>query len=90
MSDKKKTQKVQKSEHQHQNILLLILTISFTAASMLAAAQPILVNILVNVVLPISILIFCKLVFFERLKLTTLTVLRIAIVFAVFNILDRQ
>lgn len=77
-------------EHRNQNILLLILTISFTAASMLAAAQPILVNILVNVILPIIILSVCKLVFFERLKLTTLTLLRIAIVFAVFNILDRQ
>ncbi|MGI5984798.1 MAG: hypothetical protein GXY01_05255 [Clostridiales bacterium] len=79
-----------KPEHKNQNLLLLILTISFTATSMLAASQPILVNILVNVILPIAIMVFCKLVFFERLKLTTLTLLRIAIVFSVFNILDRQ
>ncbi|MEG1017740.1 MAG: hypothetical protein RSE36_08015, partial [Oscillospiraceae bacterium] len=79
-----------KAQHRNQNILLLILTSAFTLTAMLASAQPILVNIVVNVVLPISILIFGKLVFFERLKLTTLTVLRIAIVFSVFNILDRQ
>ena len=79
-----------KPEHKSQNILLLILTFSFTAVCMLASAQPILVNIFVNVLLPFSVMIFCKLVFFERLKLTTLTLLRIAIVFAVFNILDRQ
>ncbi len=78
------------SEHRNQNILLLILTIAFTAVAMLAASQPILVNIVVNVLLPIIILVFCKLVFFERLKLTTLTLLRAAIVFAVFNILNRQ
>lgn len=87
MSEKKLTQQ---SEHRNQNILLLILTFAFTATSMLAAAQPILVNIPVNVILPISIMIFGKLVFFERLKLTTLTLLRIVIVFSVFNILDRQ
>lgn len=77
-------------EHRNQNVLLLILTIAFTATSMLAASQPILVNILVNVLLPLIIMIFCKLVFFERLKLTTLTLLRVLIIFAVFNILNRQ
>lgn len=77
-------------EHRNQNVLLLILTISFTAAAMLAATQPILVNIVVNVLLPVTILVFCRLVFFERLKLTTLTLLRVAIVFAVFNIIGRQ
>lgn len=79
-----------KPEHKNQLALLFILMFAFTATSMLAACQPILVNIAVNVLLPVGILVFCKLVFFERLKLTTLTLLRIAIVFAVFNILDRQ
>ena len=79
-----------KPEHKNQNVLLLILTIAFTATSMLASAQPILVNILVNVILPVIIMFVCKLVFFERMKLMTLTLLRIAIVFAVFNILNRQ
>lgn len=87
MSEKKLQQQ---GEHRNQNILLAILTFAFTATSMLAAAQPILVNIAVNVLLPIAIMVFGKLVFFERLKLTTLTVLRVAIIFAVFNILDRQ
>jgi hypothetical protein len=77
-------------EHKNQNILLLILTISFTATSMLASAQPILVNILVNVLLPTVIMIVCRMVFFEKMKLATLMLLRIAIVFAVFNILNRQ
>lgn len=88
MSSKQKA-KV-KPEHANQNILLLVLTMSFTAVCMLASSQPILVNIPVNIILPFAVMIFCKLVFFERLKLTTLTLLRIAIVFAVFNILDRQ
>ncbi|MEG2698127.1 MAG: hypothetical protein RR951_04300 [Ruthenibacterium sp.] len=83
-------QTTNKPQHRNQNVLLLFLTIAFTLTSMLAAAQPILVNIVVNVVLPVIILVFCKLVFFERLKLTTLTMLRIAIVFAVFNLLPRQ
>ena len=87
MSNKKTSANI---EHRNQNVLLLILTLSFTATSMLAASQPILVNIVVNVILPFIILGFCKLVFFERLKLTTLTLLRVAIVFAVFNVLDRQ
>jgi len=77
-------------EHKNQSILLLILTIAFTATSMLASAQPILVNILVNVFLPTVIMIFCRMVFFEKMKLATLMLLRIAIVFAVFNILNRQ
>lgn len=86
MSNKPST----KTEHKNQLALLFILMFAFTATSMLAASQPLLVNIAVNVLLPVGILIFCKLVFFERLKLTTLTVLRIVIVFSVFNILDRQ
>ena len=73
-----------------RNILLLMLTLSFTAASMLASTQPIWVNLPVNVIVPILIMVFCKLVFFERLKLTTLTVLRVLIVLAVFNVMPRQ
>lgn len=76
--------------NRNQTILMVILTLSFTLVAMLAALQPVLVNIAVNVLLPIAVMIFCKLVFFERLKLTTLTLLRIAIIFAVFNLLDRQ
>lgn len=79
-----------KPEHKTQNILWLILTISITLTCILSAFQPILVNIVVNVLLPVAIMIFCKLVFFERLKLTTLTLLRVVVIFAVFNILDRQ
>ena len=63
MSNKKTSANI---EHRNQNVLLLILTLSFTATSMLAASQPILVNIVVNVILPFIILGFCKLVFFER------------------------
>lgn len=80
----------QQGEHRNQNLLLALLTLAFTATAMLASMQPILVNIPVNVLLPISIMVFGKLVFFERLKLSTLTLLRVVIIFAVFNILDRQ
>ncbi len=90
MSEHEKKLAPQQGEHRNQNILLAILTLAFTATSMLAASQPILVNIPVNVLLPIAIMVFGKLVFFERLKLTTLTLLRVVIIFAVFNILDRQ
>lgn len=79
-----------KKGYGNQFILMMILTFAFTATSMMSASQPILVNIPVNIILPIAIMIFGRLVFFERLKLTTLTFLRIVVIFAVFNILDRQ
>lgn len=52
--------------------------------SMLTSFFPIWVNVPLNVVVPVLILIFMKMVFFEKLKLSTLVILRAAIVPAVF------
>ena len=60
------------------------LFIAIVGLSMLTSFFPIWVNIPVNVIVPILILVFLKPVFFERLKLTTLVILRAAIVPAVF------
>lgn len=58
---------------------LIIWVVSF-----LTSYFPIWANIPVNVVLPFLVLIYLKTVFFEKLKLSTLIVLRTAIVAAVF------
>ena len=52
--------------------------------SMLTSFFPIWANVPLNVVVPVLILIFMKMVFFEKLKLSTLVILRAAIVPAVF------
>lgn len=74
----------------NQTLLVMILAAAFTATSMLSASQPLTVNVAVNVFIPLLIHIFCRLVFFERLKLATLMTLRILILLALFNILNRQ
>lgn len=66
----------------------------FTAAilgvSLLTAYNPIWANIPLNVIPAILVLIFLKPVFFERLKLTTLILMRTLIVFAVLNVIPGQ
>lgn len=73
-----------------QNMLLFLLTVSIMAVSMLTSFEPLLANLPINVLLPIAVMATCKMVFFEKLKLTTLVLLRAAIILAVFNILPRQ
>ncbi len=66
------------------NLYWIIATIAITCVSMMTSMQPIWANIPFNVFLAVIILLKCNLVFFERMKLITLTVIRLAIVAAVF------
>ena len=62
----------------------LCAAIVITVVSFLTSYFPIWANIPVNVILPFLVLIYLKTVFFEKLKLSTLIILRTAIVAAVF------
>ena len=64
--------------------LWLCSAIIITIVSFLTSYFPVWANIPVNVVLPFLVLIYLKTVFFEKLKLSTLIVLRTVIVVAVF------
>lgn len=79
-----------KEEKSGQNMLLFLLTVSIMAVSMLTSFEPLLANVPINVCLPLAVMLGCKMVFFEKLKLTTLVILRAAIVLAVFNVLPRS
>lgn len=72
------------------NLLIYFLGIAILGVSTLTAFSPILANVPINVVLPLVIMLTCKLVFFEKLKLSTLIILRAFIILAVFNLFPRQ
>ncbi|MEG0978412.1 MAG: hypothetical protein RSC30_01315 [Oscillospiraceae bacterium] len=74
----------------NQNLLLVILTVLFAGLAMLTSYNPVWANIPINVIIPIVVLIKLKTVFFEKLKLSTLVVMRLLVVFAALNILDGQ
>ncbi len=61
-----------------------------TGVAILTAYFPIWANVPLNVVCAALVLIFCKPVMFERMKLTTLLVLRALIVIAFVGIMDRS
>ncbi len=65
-------------------VVWLCAAIIITVVSFLTSYFPVWANIPVNVVLPFLVLIFLKTVFFEKLKLSTLIILRTVIVAAVF------
>lgn len=67
-------------------VLLVLLTALMTALSVLTSYQPIWANVPINIIMPIVVLLKLKPVFFERLKLSTLLLMRILIVFSVLNI----
>ncbi|MGP1587154.1 MAG: hypothetical protein ACTTHG_02285 [Treponemataceae bacterium] len=58
--------------------------------SIACAFFPVYVNLVFMVAIPILVLIFLKLVMFERLKLSTLIILRFLIILPVFNVFDGQ
>lgn len=58
--------------------------------SIACAFFPVYINLVFMVAVPILVLIFLKLVMFERLKLSTLIILRLLIVLPVFNVFDGQ
>lgn len=64
----------------------LIFTGLILGISILTSFQPVWANIPFNVIIPILVLIFLKTVFFEKMKLSTLIVMRTLIVLAVFGI----
>lgn len=69
------------------NLVLLALTVIITGISMLTSFQPIWANIPFNIIIPIVVLLKLKTVFFEKLKLSTLLVMRTLVVFAVLGII---
>lgn len=64
----------------------LIFTGLILGISILTSFQPVWANIPFNIIIPILVLIFLKTVFFEKLKLSTLIVMRTLILFAVFGV----
>lgn len=65
----------------------LILTVLITGVSILTSFQPVWANIPFNVIIPILVLIFLNTVFFEKLKLSTLIIMRFLIILAVFGVI---
>lgn len=68
----------------------IMFTAAITGMAIIAAFYPIQANLPLIVVPSILVLIFAKPVFFERLKLMTLVAMRILIVFATLNLINRQ
>lgn len=71
----------------NQNLLVVLLLLIFTGLAMLTSYNPIWANIPINVVIPIFVLIKLKTVFFEKLKLSTLVIVRFLVAFAALGIL---
>ncbi len=71
-----------------QPLLWIILTLTFTASAILTVYYPVLFNVPINVILPLILLLTFKCVFFERLKLATLIVVRLLILLPVFGVMD--
>jgi len=65
--------------------LFILLTLLITVLAMLTSYQPIWANIPINIILPIIVLLKLDTVFFEKLKLSTLLLMRVLIVFAVLG-----
>lgn len=62
----------------------------FTSAALLTMFQPLWANIPLNIVIPILLLIFMKMVFFERMKLTTLICMRALVVVTIFGLFSGE
>jgi len=67
--------------------LWLTVSLLIMGVSILTSYQPLWANVVFNVLFPILVLIFIRTVFFEKIKLGTLILMRVLIVFAVFGIL---
>ena len=81
-------------DEKQKRVDIVIRWIMFTASicgmGLAAALFPIEGNVPLIVIPSILVLLFSKPVFFERLKLTTLVVMRILIVFAALNLFSKQ
>ena len=67
-----------------------IFTSALMGLGLLTAFYPVQGNVIIIIIPSVLVLIFDKPVFFERLKLTTLIIMRVLVVFVVLNILDAQ
>lgn len=84
-----KTSVIEKDQSKvKSNVLLLVLTVIITGVSMLTSFQPLWANIPLNIIIPIIVLLKLKTVFFEKLKLSTLLIMRTLIVFAVLGVIS--
>lgn len=72
----------------NQMIVWGIAAIVITAVSMFTSYQPLWGNVPINVIIPIVVLISLKPVFFERLKLSTLILIRALIAVVVLGFMD--
>lgn len=74
------------------NVLIkwIMFTAAITGLALISAFYPIQGNVPIIVIPSILVLLFAKPVFFEKLKLTTLVIMRIVIVFAALSLFKRQ
>ena len=68
----------------------LIWTALICVVSMLASYFPLWVNVIVNVLLPVLVLLKLKMVMFEKLKLSTLVLMRALILLPIFGIMSGE
>ncbi len=71
-----------------QPVLWVILTLAFTFSAIITVYYPVLFNIPINVILPLILVLTFKCVFFERLKLATLIIVRLLILLPVFGLME--
>ncbi len=71
-----------------QNQGLILLTAFFTGMALLTMFFPLAANIPINIIIPIIILARLNMVFFERLKLSTLLLMRLLVVITVLNVVS--
>ncbi len=71
---------------EHKTVILILLTLLFLVVTPIAVFHPLAGNLPLTVILPIIVLASLKLVFFEKLKLSTLIITRILILLPVLGI----
>lgn len=71
-------------------LFIIIFTLLLTGITLLTSSQPIWANIPINIIMPIFILLTLDTVFFEKLKLSTLVVMRILILFVIFGYMSGE
>lgn len=81
---------VRKEKGLQQFLNWFMFTACVLGVSMLTSYQPIFGNILLNVIPALLVLIYLDPVFFEKLKLSTLVIMRTLIVLAVLNVIPGQ
>lgn len=70
--------------------LLLLLTLVFIGSALLTMFFPLKANIPINIIFPLVILVALKMVFFERLKLSTLILMRLLVVVTVLGLVSGE